>query len=700
MPRGKKMSKAEMTAKIKEIEDKRERREKLHVMSPLEAKLMRTCKARIEAIRMDKDRKAYVKQLPGWDEQYRSKYIESYYDGEADLFIPMTYETVEVISTYLMATIFLNDPPFKIQGFEDRDIKLAEDVWEPWFKYQTTKKFSLEEKMERIIMAICKYGTVAVKNGWKYKRKKVKQFKGYKKTKIKGTVIKKRVTERIRRIVADYPDMEVWPIERVYFDTQDPEGIDGEFDFVAYQGRSRLCDLELLDRINEADGIYKHTKWLRDPKYKMADRIYLQYMKTEGWETQPKQSHLQYVNWYECWLNYDLDNDGYAEEIVVVIANDKLVIRLEQNPYDEDFKPLLLCQFSPKDNSPYGMGIPEILYKMQIELNDTANQTMDNATFLLNNMWIIDVQAIDQAAAEVFCVSTQGGIIPVDPSQAGATGVDNVIKALEKPNIIEAGILKMKMVREWGRDATGTPTSLQGVPNRYKPSATEFAGTQTASIKRLQKVAKRIERRILKMWLRKALALNYQYVGRLELLKVLGKRAVIYKKKKKADLMMDCDFVPVGSLELEDRAGKVQTLLYYLKTIQGFPPQVSRVNIPVLLRMIWRAMGDEYKYVEDEVFFDDPAKELINPEDENRLIADGAKLAPHVFDDHAMHIMVHRGAEQSELMQKHIDLHEMIAQQLAQQMSSRGMGSQSMPQGGQRTSPGEKIGEMKTPPVL
>lgn len=658
-----------------------------HQMDPKEAKAMRIALGRLEQIRNQKERVEYVGKLEVWDKQYRNKEVSQYYHGESNLFIPMTFETVETISTWLLAVLFFSDPCFKIKGFESSDIKLAEDVWTPFLKYQTTKRFSLEEKMEDAITSLVKYGTVAVKNNWKRNTKYIKFTKGI----DKGT--KKRVTGWKEHTLQNHPDLQIWPMDKVYFDATDPDY--ENFDFVAFEGESRLDQLLALDEeMNPKGGIYKHVKWLKDDYFKLKDS-------DKELTGQKDKAHLDKVKWVEIWWNYDKDNDGYAEECVMMIANERLVIRYDSNPHDTQFKPLLLCQLTKKEGSPYGIGVCEILEKLQIELNDTANQVMDNATFILNNMWIVDIVALDAAAAKLYCKNKQSGIIPVD---TGGAPIDNVIRALEKPNIIEAGLIKMKMIREMGKDVTATPSAIQGMPSRYKPTATEFAGVQGAAVKKIQRIAKRLERKVLKPWLSRALELNYQYVERKDVIRVLGEKGVIYKDRPMKELRINCDFVPVGSLEIEDKAGRIQQLMYFMKIASTMPPEVSRVNLPVLLRKIWESFGPDYKEEAEQVFMKDPQKELIAPEDENVLLESGTELLPHIFDNHGQHREVHAQGPQTDQKTEHSNMHMMIAQQMAQRMGGGqgGVGPQELPQGGGagEKAPGEVLGELKAPPVM
>lgn len=689
----KKKSERVLTKEERYEADLNKQLEESHTMSQDEKRVLAIIKKRLSAIKTDKNRVAYMARLPDWDKYYENEKVKQYYKGEADLFIPMIFETVEVITTYLLAILCFADPCFKIKGFEKNDIELAEDLWYPYLTYQMTKKFNFEERMEDAVMCVVKYGTLAVKNGWRVGQKFVKKDTG------KRTKAGNRILNRVKKILWDYPDCQVWPLPDVFFDTQDPEF--EEFTFVAFRKWERLDEVIANDKTERDDGIYYHTKWLKRDDY--AKNWGSEYSLTAD---QKRYKHLKYTETFECWLNYDLDHDGYKEDIVAVMANDKLIIRLQQNPHDGDWKPLLLTQFVKREEKgrrlPYGIGVPEILEKMQIELNDTANQTMDNASFILNNMWIFDFTALDEAAASVYLKSKQGGLIPVDPA---GMPLDNVVKPLEKPDIIQAGILKMKMIREWGRDATGTPSSIQGVPSKYKPTATEFAGTQSSAMRRLTKVAKRMERKIIKPWLERAIALNYQHVDRKELLRVVGEKAAKHKDKSPTELMMNCDFVPVGSMELEDKTAKVQQLLYYLKVALSVPPQMSRVNIPNLMKMIWREMGQEFKNVEDDIFLEDPQKELINPEDENVLMESGAELLPHPFDDHEQHDMVHSRIEQKENVEKHRQKHQELYQQIVQGWKGQGgVGPQELPQpGAERVvskAPGEVLGEQKAPTVL
>jgi len=608
---------------------------------------------------------SWESKIDNWYKHYNNEVVSRYYQGSANVFIGATFEAAEVIKTIFMELLFpRGEVPFDIKPVEASDVELARDVWKPLLAFQMEKRVGLEQKIEQAIETLLVCGTCVVKTPYTYNTKWVKR------------------EGKLENLPADdYPDFIPWDLKKVYFNPAAKRVED--LDIVIFESTPTLDQVKRLDKKYNPKGIYEDTDKLSKIEYQKETRVGDTY-----------KSHIPEVQLYEAWLNYDLNDDGIAEEIVCVIANRKVVLRFDPNPYDIQEKPVLICGLFPQKGMLIGKGIPEAIFDMQVQLNDAANQTLDDGSHILNAMWAFDQTRLDRASARIHLKSRPDGIIPIkhgDPKSA--------VVQLEKPNIMNEGLLMIKLLRDWIRSITGAEYSLQGLPGAYKPTATEYSGQQNVAMARVKRYVKKFERMIVKPFLRKAYEYDMQYMTRKEFLKILGEKGAKYKTVSLSKLRIDCDFLPVGTLEMENKTARIQQLMGFLNILGKFPLPVLMQLMKINLGAIAEECAERFGIPKDKIFFEDPTPELISPEDENQLIMDGHDVEVKIQDNHLRHMPVHATLPESEEKTKHMTGHvEMMRklEQMTAQMRGGGVPTQEFPKG-ERMSEGEIGGKAVRP---
>lgn len=87
------------------------------------------------------------------------------------------------------------------------------------------------------------------------------------------------------------------------------------------------------------------------------------------------------MEFYEFWLNYDIDGDGWDEALICTIHLDsQTYVRLDYNPFFNQEKPYSAACFMRDVNSFYGIGLCEMLDHFQEEITALHNQRIDNGT--------------------------------------------------------------------------------------------------------------------------------------------------------------------------------------------------------------------------------------------------------------------------------------------------------------------------------
>lgn len=102
------------------------------------------------------------------------------------------------------------------------------------------------------------------------------------------------------------------------------------------------------------------------------------------------------MEFYEFWLDFDIDGDGWDESLICTIHLDsQTYVRLDYNPFFNQEKPYSAGNFMRDPNSFYGIGLGEMLDSFQEEITALHNQRVDNGTVMLSQMWAVKKDNMD-----------------------------------------------------------------------------------------------------------------------------------------------------------------------------------------------------------------------------------------------------------------------------------------------------------------
>lgn len=127
------------------------------------------------------------------------------------------------------------------------------------------------------------------------------------------------------------------------------------------------------------------------------------------------------LEFYEFWLDYDIDGDGWDEALVCTIhLASQTYVRLDFNPFFNQDKPYSSARFMRDVNSFYGIGLGEMLDHFQEEVTAMHNQRIDSGT--IGNSLMLKIRKdetsikIDQPIypGKQFRVSNMDSIAPIE----------------------------------------------------------------------------------------------------------------------------------------------------------------------------------------------------------------------------------------------------------------------------------------------
>jgi hypothetical protein len=250
-------------------------------------------------------------------------------------------------------------------------------------------------------------------------------------------------------------------------------------------------------------------------------------------------------------------------EAVIVVANRRALLKLEANPFWHGQKPYVSCPYVPQEFEFDGIGISQIAEKLQEELNDTRNQTMDNKTLILMTMWL---------------KSRTSGIknsdLRVRPLGVITTNDMTGLQPLRPPVLTGVGVNIEGTIKEDLRQSVGASSNLQGIAQAGVDTATESSLINKESFGRLLLTAELYGELILKPALQFAEYLNYQFFDHVKAIRVIGANGVKFRQLKPEELAGWKDVIVRVSMDGADNpAVKRQQLIQFFTVLQQMAPE-------------------------------------------------------------------------------------------------------------------------------
>lgn len=357
---------------------------------------------------------------------YRCIPNENYqiYEGRADLYVPYGYSTVETVFPRLTANqpriIAAPRTPSDLKG--TKPLQTLIDYW--WEKMRARARVKLWVKDGLM------YGTGVNKLTWK----KDDEYDG--------------------------PCMEVVDLAggEIYFDPENPD-LNDPNNWWIHEYEMEVEDI--LDNpnftipenylIDEGSGEVSQGPEL------IAD-YYKEFREFVTGKTPQKDPVSVKGKLWEFWGKVN------GESRIVVILNEKFVIRNDKNPYKHGRPPFVAWVDTQVPHIPLGIGEIEPIERLQYELNDVRNQRMDNVTQILHRMWKIHKGAdID----ETELVWRPNGVVHTDMMEG--------LLPIEVPDVTKSSYNEETLIKQDIQTASGVTDYARGMGNQSGTQANETA---------------------------------------------------------------------------------------------------------------------------------------------------------------------------------------------------------------------------------
>jgi len=463
------------------------------------------------------------------------------------VFVPYIKQIVDTVQPRLVS----QDPIINVLPREEDDIKDSQ-MMDELIKYQW-EYIKMYEKIKMWVKTGLIYGVGVVKLGWDFTK------------------------------TGDDTKDAPWisPISNYDFYIAPDASNTDDASYCIYKQERDLYDLKKnpnyvnLDRLEEAQS-------QNENEYKTAEQGSLS-------RSTPKKDSRKKLVVYEYYGKLATKEDSAEEDWFIVTANNEFILRAEK--LEEVFpcgKPFVSFMDDPMPLDYWAIGEVEPLIPMQDELNTLRNQRLDNRKLIINHMWSVNKNAgIDW---DDF-VSRPGGIVEHDGTQNAVTPI--IIPDTTQGSVQEESIIKQDMDRTSGifpgmMGQIQKPSGADGDVNstaRGFLSAIEQAGTKMQyKVDNLDDAIRKLGEKLLK--------LNQKYIKKDQVIRIVGKQGIQFKKIPAEAIAKSYDFrVEGGSTQPQNKQVLTQKYMQLLslmanlsqapleESTPGEQPKPTKVNL-------------------------------------------------------------------------------------------------------------------------
>jgi len=325
-----------------------------------------------------------------WKKQYKGiKPPKSFpWPDCANVSVPVSRSRTDIAHVRLIESIFGRKKIVIVKAIKKKFIgidKKIEEAFNHFLKYT----IKLKKNLNSPFLQCTKIGTGVVKLDHIEKKKPVYRYA------TPGEVVDPRIhkynlkgtkDKAVKYIETSYRGPTIYPIDRSDFIiSSDATSIEDAY-LVGFRFNLRKPQIELRVRqglyYREAADLITSPTEPSEAKKTTAELQGKELKKTE-YEKQRE--------FCELWFDYDVDEDGEEDGIVVTFHEETgAILRAIYNPIFKQFKPFQDFVFYPTEGAFDGEGTCEILENLQVQVDTIVNQRLDRGTAINCPWYLVD----------------------------------------------------------------------------------------------------------------------------------------------------------------------------------------------------------------------------------------------------------------------------------------------------------------------
>lgn len=328
----------------------------------------------------ESERYEFISAFARWKRKYRTKFPEFPKDWplahSSQITIPIIRTAVQTATARVYQTIMAAIPMVSVRSKNPAYQDFAAD-YEEFLELYNTERIDMENVMDTVTTECIKMGTAVVEVTTRRDKRAV----------MKYDPLTRQYTREVKElyngpIVYHLPIEDFWC--RVGFQEIKDMPWCGKEIRVSW---STIKDMALAGDVDpdKIDRIWKRPQ----STAAVANEALVEEQKIEDREPFDWQEY----SLFELSMRWDMDGDGYDEEIMVYFHRDsRTFLRKKFNTFRNNRRPWIVFRYLRVEHRLYGEGMCEILEHLQEEISTIHNQRIDNAT--VANLQIILVKKL------------------------------------------------------------------------------------------------------------------------------------------------------------------------------------------------------------------------------------------------------------------------------------------------------------------
>ena len=517
-----------------------------------------------------KNAKAIINsKITEWNDRYNAKLLGNEKNGKSKYVSKDIKKLLKWQLPIILEPFIATNEIIKVNGTTPKSVNKAPKI-EKLLNYQFCRQFDRYNFLKKSIKILQREGKVVIRIGWNIKTEK-------------QTLNTPAGSVDVEVPITNKPDAIIRKNENIFIDPtadgEEPEFIIDRYETTVsnlrenkhWYNQKAVEKLSLINNSNiDNDTSLGAERTVEEDERGGSDNF------------EPTDKSRTKVVVYEYWGKYDINEDGIAEDIVCVWANN-VILKLEDNPYPDNKLPFVICDFDSEPFMNYGdSAIEDLIDNSQLITTIKRNLIENMAAANIGQKGIAKgaLDTINKKKfynGENFEYNKNFG----DPWQdefhnIGQTPLE-MLQILENDNESLSGVTK---------NSLGERT-----PNL---SATQATQLESATQRRMLDIVRNISENLIKPLLRKWLSYDMIFLSPQEFISITGEEPLIINKEDLDDsvhLEMQ-----ISTQAVDDQ--KAKQLAFLLQTSQqSQDPEITKMLYIKLLKL--NKMFDEAKALEE-----------------------------------------------------------------------------------------------------
>ena len=500
---------------------------------------------------------------------YNGKLYGNEQEARSKVVVRDVYKTIEAIKPNLTEPFIGSPKPIDAVPYTAAGEQSSE-ASEKLLNYQFTTQQDRRSLMNTLADVLAKEGTVWAKNEWKYADEEYttpmtipKEAVGmiqdeYKIIKDNGDTLDIEITQI--EITKNEPNIRLCRNEHIF--TDPTAECDDDIQFIIHQYDTTMSDLESAGVYENLDKVEaKRQVSTQDTSLgTLRDTEAVEFGRNVNYKTFEDKAR-QKITIMEYWGNYDLDNDGIAEPVLIVWdKQNEIIIRAEGNPMPDKEIPFERAVYIEEPFSLWGKALADAMEDGQKIHTAFMRGMIDNAALANNGQKFIMKGGMDQMNFRRMIQGEKHIYMNQAPSEVLQDGSYN-----EMPSSM---FNMYEMVEAQNEAITGVSRATQGLDaNAVNGTAAAASMMNTNSQRRMLDTVRNISNMLRKLF-RRQLKYSLDFLEEDDWMRITGLQKPQGKLGKDFDIQVQLITDAMKQAKIHQYLQMFQNLQYVSEDIQ------------------------------------------------------------------------------------------------------------------------------------